>query len=202
MGLLFVLAAVVFIAAVAMAAGLFGYGMYLQKDLDQKRERLQNAQSDLQPAFVQEIRRLDARLRHSETILQNHLALSPVFSLLEKSTLSSVQYINFSYLFSPEGVVTLVLSGVAPSFGALALQSDVLYRDKTFTKVEFESVNLDTFGNVIFDLNLDVDQKVVGYRNMIMASTKKLESELPVVATTTTATSTSAGASTSTTSKP
>lgn len=178
-GFLFVAASIILIACVAMAAGIFGYGMYLQKNLTQKQDALKIAQRDLQPALVQEIRRLDARLRHAKQLLSNHLALSPVFTLLEKSTLTSVQFTNFNYVFNPEGGVTLELSGIAPSFGALALQSDVLYRDPTYTTVEFTTVNLDAEGNVVFDLSLDIDAAVAGYRNLIMTSDSVEETMAP-----------------------
>ena len=170
MGLLFVLSSVIFVATVVMAGGVFGYGEYLKKDIANKSAALEVARRDLQPALIEEIRRLDARIRHANSLLSNHLALSPLFGLLEESTLFNVQFTDFSYVFNPEGGVTLNLKGLVPSFGSLALQSDVLYRNPTFSRVSFSSVDLDEEGNVVFDLDLDVDSAVIAYRNLVEAS--------------------------------
>lgn len=176
MGLLFVLSAVIFAAAVAMAGGIFGYGEYLKQDIAKKSAELEVARRDLQPALIEEIRRLDARIRHANTLLSNHLALSPLFSLLEESTLFNVQFTDFSYVFNPEGGVTLKLKGLVPSFASLALQSDVIYRNPTFSRVAFSAVNLDEEGNVLFDLALDVDSAVIAYRNLLEASEGMMQS--------------------------
>ena len=184
-GFLLVLSSVVLVATALLAGGLFGYGIYLKNDLVLKQEALKIAKRDLQPALVQEIRRVDARLRHSQQLIENHLALSPVFSLLERSTLTSVQFTNFAYVFNPEGGVTLELSGIAPSFAALALQSDVLYGNPTtYKSVEFATVNLDAEGRVIFDLNLDIDRTVVGYKNLISTTNLEDTIELPQASST------------------
>jgi len=198
MGLLFVLSGVILAATVLMAAGIFGYGEYLKSDIDTKSQALARERQELQPALIEEIRRLDARMRHAEGILSNHLALSPLFTLLEESTLFNVQYTDFSYTFNPEGGVTLELKGKAPSFAALTLQSDVLYRkNTTFKEVEFSSVNLDEEGNVIFELALDVDSAVIAYRNLVEANTNFMES-LPPQSSSGTSTVESATASSTT----
>lgn len=195
LGILFAGASIVLIAALLVAGAAFGYGKYLEQDIAKKSAALELARSDLQPGLIAELQRLDARMEQVSGLLNNHLALSPVFTLLEDSTTLSVQYTKFGYLIDPDGGVMLALSGKTSGFERLAVQSDVLQRNPTFTDVTFTNLAVDEFGAVTFDLALTVDVALVAYQNLVAESAEIMEGLPAEGAATSTASESDAGES-------
>lgn len=190
LGILFFIAAMLLTASILLAGAVLGYGEYLRRAVDMKSQALEEARSNLEPAVIEDLRRLDARMQHTKGVLRNHLALSPVFELLEEHTTRSVQYDTFSYLFSPGGDVELSFSGKAASFASLAFQSDVFNRVPMFTSATFSNLSVDELGRVGFSLKLIVDPAAISYANIVSAmnvpqQTIPLPTQSGVVASTT-----------------
>jgi hypothetical protein len=194
LGILFFISAMALTASLLLVGAVFGYGEYLRRAIETKSQALEEARSNLQPALIEELRRLDARMQHTKGVLRNHLALSPVFELLEENTARSVQYDTFSYLFTPGGDIELSFTGKAASFTSLAFQSDVFNRVSMFVSATFSNLTVDELGRVGFSLKLIVDPAAISYSNLVSAMNVSRETiPLPtpgIVATSTSASST------------
>jgi hypothetical protein len=57
------------------------------------------------------------------------------------------------------------MSGSASSYTSIALQSDMFGRNKYFQDVVFSNLQLDSAGNVGFDLEFTVDPAYVNYKS-------------------------------------
>ena len=159
-----VIALVVFLAVAALAAGIFLYRGFLIREIRAMDAQLAAARKSFEPEFVEAAARLDARLEAAGQVLSRHRALSLLFVLLERRTLETVRFRDFSFEAKDDKTFTLSLSGEAKSFNAVALQSDVFGEEKYFTSPVFSNFTLSERGNVLFQFKTAVDPALIAYR--------------------------------------
>src|SRR3989344_4067775 len=77
--LLTLVAIVLFVASGALAVGVFLYQQYLETSTTSKLDQLQRAQAAFEPSLIQQLTRLDDRMRAAGQILGTHIAPSAFF---------------------------------------------------------------------------------------------------------------------------
>lgn len=165
----FLIGLLIFTGAVVLAGGMFLYEQYLKAAIQTKKDLLAQHQKAYDPLVINELIELDSRLKNSKLLMQKHIAPSAIFSFLERSTLSSVRFTAFDYSQAPNGTVTIALSGEAPDFAAVALQSDAFGQSRVLKDVIFSNINLGERGRVVFTVNASVDPAFIVYANMLAA---------------------------------
>jgi hypothetical protein len=189
-----VIATVIFILAVTASALLFLYEQYLSSSIKSDQQSLAKAREAFEPALIQELTRLDQRIEAANQILDQHIAPSGLFNLLQTITLQNVQFTSFSYDngTASAGLVHISLTGRAKSFKSVALQSDVVGTNQYLRNAAITNLGLDQSGNVSFDLTADVDARLVSYQSIMdTINTQNPEttgSAVPPAATTSTVT--------------
>ena len=158
-----VAALIIFIGTVALGVGVFLYQQFLIQNIDRKEQALESALNELRTPLIEEFVRLDNRLKSAEVVLNNHIILSAFFDLLEEKTLSNVQFSNFSYEASEDGVIEVSMNGVARSFNAVAVQAEVFGEDHLIQNPVFSGLNTDHSGNVVFSFNASIDSRLLSY---------------------------------------
>lgn len=162
-GVVFLITLIIFISVIALAIGVFLYQQFLFQNIEKKRSSLDRARAAFEPALIEEMGRLDIRMKSAREILYNHKALSVFFDLLEVNTLASLQFENFNYKIDETDRVSISMSGIAPSFSSVALQSDIFGENKFIQEPIFSNINLDNKGNVIFDFSAFVDPRLLSF---------------------------------------
>lgn len=157
------IAVAIFVLSLLGAAGIFLYGRFLVSSIESKKESLERAKNAFEPELIRELSRLDAKLRISQDLLNEHLAPSGIFNLLEGITLETVRFTNMSYSIGEDGVA-LVLQGEARSFASVALQSDEFGKNRSIMSPAFSGLTLDERGNVEFTVNAIIDPTTLSYR--------------------------------------
>ena len=144
-------AALVLIGASIVLAGLaFGYEFYLKQNKEEKTQELKVLQDSVEPQAVEELARLSQRLVISRELLNNHVAVSAIFSMLERDTVQNLSFDDFEIQTAPSGDVEVTMEGLAASFNALAYQS-VVFRDNPFLRNQiFEDITVTDDGDVSF----------------------------------------------------
>lgn len=107
---------------------LFGYQIYAQRkaaDLNRQADALEAGQDK---ELVQKVLEIDKTINSVNYLLKNHIYSSEFFKVLEKTTLPTVQWSNFT-LDTSAG--TANLSGKADSYSTLAKQI-VAFKDAKF----------------------------------------------------------------------
>lgn len=127
------------------------------------------AKNRFEPAKIAQLQLLDKRLRASGEVLGKHIAISPIFQVLQEVTMKSIRYTNFSYDFATEdkSKIDVKMSGIAVGYRSVALQADLLSKRKEFIDPIFSNLTLDEKGNVVFDLEFSVDPSFVDYEQKI-----------------------------------
>lgn len=156
-------ALIVFLISLALALSAFLYEQFLKTSIARKGESLQRAEAAFDPALLQELTRLDARINSADELLGKHVAASALFRFLEEGTLASVRFNSFNYAVTADNRITLAMRGEASSFGAVALQSDVFGKSRFIREPIFSNLTLNQEGNVVFDLSAFVSPDLVSF---------------------------------------
>ena len=166
--LLAILAFLVFFSSIGFAAFVFFYKSHIIKTIAELDASLVLARKSFDPEFIAEASQLDARIEGARTLLKTHRALSPLLDLLEKKTLESVRFQDFTFNGRDGDDITVGMTGEAQSFNAVALQSDVFGAERAFQNPVFSSFSLDEQGNVIFNFQTRVDPKLFLYGETLL----------------------------------
>ena len=84
---------ILFLGTVALAAGSYMYkNFYLEKELTNVTDKLNKIKSTFEVDTIKYLKRLDIRLSSAKTLLDQHIAVSAYFDILEVATLKSVRF--------------------------------------------------------------------------------------------------------------
>ncbi len=158
---------VLFVASATLAVGVFLYVQFLTSSNASKLEQLNRARQAFEPALIQELTRLDDRMRAADKVLSGHVAPSALFNLLEQLTLQTVAYSSFEFSTS-EKIMTLSMQGLAQSVNSIALQADLLSRSGMIVNPIFSDINRQ-IGGVRFNFTADVRSEALNYRMLVGA---------------------------------
>ena len=175
------LATLLFISAIAASAGLYFYRANIQKTIVSQQVQLNAARNAFEPSLITELKRLDRRITSANTILNSHIAVSPIFEALELNTLKSIQFTKFTYVTptNPKLPIKVELSGRARDYASIALESDQLAKNKYIRNSLFSDLTLnEQTGMVLFQLTFDVDPDLVRFTNNLEKFTTVVEEDI------------------------
>lgn len=153
-----------FIITIFLGGAVFLYERYLTGAIASKNAQLERARAAFEPALIEDLKRMSGRIALARDILNNHLAPSAIFSLLEQSTLTTVRFRSFTYALSGSKA-TIVMRGEARSFADVAVQSDTFTGGRRLRDIVFSNLNLDSSGHIAFDFSATLDPSLILYRN-------------------------------------
>jgi len=108
------------------------------------------------------LQRVDKKFRLAAELSQNHVDILPVFRLLERLTLPTISYTKFNF-DGPQ----LKLAGRATKYEDLAVQGDVFAKEPGIKEFVFSELDLNARGEVVFELQLSINQSVFSYANRL-----------------------------------
>lgn len=164
---------VIFVASATLAAGVFLYSQYLSTSAASKLEQLERAKQAFEPSLVQDLTRLDSRMRAANTILEEHVAPTTLFHLLEQLTLQTVAFSSFDFTSNADGL-TLVMKGLAQSVNSIALQADLLAKSGVISNPIFSNINRQING-VNFDFTAEVNAAALNYAGLVNAGASPMQ---------------------------
>lgn len=152
---------VIFVASATLAVGVFLYAQYLSTASASKLSQLERAKEAFEPSLIQDLTRLDDRMRAADTILSRHVAPTTLFNLLEQLTLQTVAFNSFDFTSSQDGY-KVTMQGLAESVNSIALQADLLSRSGVIANPIFSNINRQ-IGGVKFDFTADIHTPALIY---------------------------------------
>ncbi|HEC30715.1 MAG TPA: hypothetical protein ENI66_01735 [Candidatus Yonathbacteria bacterium] len=147
--------------------GIFYYTRVIENNIVAKQVKLEKFNEEFDKTIIQKAKSLENRINTVEGIISRHTALLPIFTLLERATLRSVQLTSFNYIEEEKEGLTITISGIAPGFASLAYQRDVFLTEITALK-SFDITDFaleDTTGAVTFNAKAIVSPATVEYDN-------------------------------------
>jgi len=189
-----VLAVFLFVISIGLAGGAFFWVTVLEKQKDLNIQTLEDSRKQFDPSLIDELKRVNTRIDVAKELLDRHVSVSNFFDIIEGFTLRSVRFTNFSYVLgsNTEEVIKLQMNGEAESFSAIALQSDVLGKNKSLSNPILSNLALKEGGKISFTLGAEVPASILLYKDFVKGATPAQ------AATSTTATSTPPAATSTT----
>src|SRR3989338_98146 len=162
--LVFSVALILFFVTAVVAGGVFFYGVIIKKQEASLTTSIERAKEAVEPELVEELGRLDARIKSSGSILDNHLVASSIFKLLEELTFPTVSFESFYYTVESDGTIALRLSGVARNYESIALQSVAFGENQFIESPIFSNLQLNQANNVAFNFTGKLNKRLVLYK--------------------------------------
>ncbi len=166
-GFLSLFVVVIFLTSLGLSVGVYLYQGYLKKTIAQMHEELNRVRVALDPARLEELRRLDIRIKEAQKRLDAHTAPTLLFDLLETNTLENVRYKNFEYKVDELMPTKIRIEGEAKNFSAVALQSDAFNGNKNVLSPIFDGLNSKGEGFVDFTVDASVAPDFISYGNSL-----------------------------------
>lgn len=172
-GILSLIATVVVIATAVSYAGVYLYGRQLTAKQSAAEQSIDEARKGIGTDFLNDMKRLDARIEGVKLLVRNHITVSPIFAALQETTLRSVQYKSFSYVLAPDpetkvDMVQVTLTGTAKNYATIALQSDAFAENTLIKNPVFSGLTVDDkTATVNFKLIFSVDPLALSYESFI-----------------------------------
>jgi hypothetical protein len=154
---------IIFFITVLVAGGAFGWDKYLESSKAKTKSDLDRNIKSFEPQTLDEYVRLNNRIDSAKALLAKHVAVSYVFDFLQEQTIQSVKFNDFKYEVGVDGGATLTMNGQAKSYNAIAYQAEVFGKERSLKTPLFSNLDLDTFGNVIFNFTTKVDPGFITY---------------------------------------
>ncbi|HRY31271.1 MAG TPA: hypothetical protein P5328_02695 [Candidatus Paceibacterota bacterium] len=167
---------IIFLLSIVTSGVVFGYRVFLEKQVAGQIAQLETVRKTLDSPLVNEADRLNTRIESVKNLLQDHLAPSEIFNLLEQSTLKTVQFRNMTYTAESDGTIKISANGVASGYEAIVLQSEQYgktgyLRDVLFTNLQPAQQG----GGVTFSLAAALDKSLVLYKSRIKRESGSVE---------------------------
>ena len=169
-GLLFLLALIIFVMSLVSAGAAFGYRQILNNTIAGKDGDLRRAEGAFDAGTIQDLLRMDSRLKQARLLLQKHVAPSAILYFLSTITLERVQLGSFDMTLNKDGGASISVSGTADSFSSVALQSDQFGSTKVLKDVIVSGVSVNDTGKVSFSVNATVDPSLILYSSSLTQS--------------------------------
>lgn len=183
-----------FTISLLAAGGVFAYQGFLTKSIVDADASLQKAQEAFDLSTIQDLIRIDSRIKNARVLLQKHTAPSAVFAFLADQTLQTVQFNSFEYTLQDDGTASISMEGLGNSFASVALQSDQFGASKVLKDVVFSGIKVEAGNTVTFTVKATVDAALINYGKhlSVQPASQLLQQPLMTPASTTRASSTPA----------
>lgn len=152
---------IVFVLGITVSVLSYLFLGYATTDLQKKQNLLAAETSRASEMSIADLNRFDSRLKAAKTLLNNHRVISPILDELEDHTLQAVQLTSAEISIGADvGEVSIVGSGEALNYLALATQSDSFSESDYFSNPIFTSFEQNEDGLISFDYTLSADSRI------------------------------------------
>lgn len=138
---IFTLITFIFFVLTIVAAGyIYLRQQLVQRNIDGITADLAQVRETVDDETIRSIGDLSTRLKLADELLENHIAPSEIFTLLQENTLETVGFRQFSYAYGSGDNIRISGSGVAAGTGSIVNQSDIYGSARFFRDVVFSNL--------------------------------------------------------------
>jgi len=160
----------IFVFTAIVGGYIFTRQKLTERNIDSITQELADVRNSLDDLTITNITELSDRLVFAQTLLNNHLAPSEIFTLLERYTIPTIGFKQFSYDYGTGEVIKLSGQGVSAGFGSIVTQSDIMGESGRFSDVVFSNLVKDAeSGQVSFTFSARIDRKDILFKNVVNA---------------------------------
>lgn len=169
-GFLSSMSLILFFITLAVGGGVFLWEKYETSKVAVLADSVSKVEKEFEPQLITQLQLLDKQLRNAQVLVKNHTVTSPLFDLLEASTLKQIQFSKFDYVVDDKAGVQIRMAGIADSYQAIAQQADVLGASTFLKNVIFSNFFLNPQGKVSFDVSFGVTPEFLNFQTAPLAT--------------------------------
>ena len=163
-GALYYLGVFIFILSLVATGGVFAYKKLVERSIENLKSQVASARASLDTRSIEELLAYDNKLKSVTAIVDNHVAMTQYFEMLEESTVSKVRFKSLKYN-NLGGIMTVEMQGVASGYSTIALQEDVLLKNNDARTVIFDTMKLDKkTGSVSFTMKSEFNRNLIKFK--------------------------------------
>ncbi len=121
--------------------GLFAYTHYLNKQLGVAQTELNALNDSGTERKMLEVQMYNRKLNIARFLLDNHVATSRIFSMLEDTTKQTIRFSSLKYKYDPGFEAELTLGGDTKELKSVALQKMQIINDNVFSNFIVRGIN-------------------------------------------------------------
>lgn len=163
-----VIASIAFIITIFVCGGLFAYKHVLTGQIAQAENDLVAARAAFEPDTIQKLISVSSEISSAKRLLEQHVVVSEIFSLLQNITVKKVQFDDFSYS-KKDKASSISMSGAAQNYSALRAQADLFSQSDFIKNPVFSNFDLAENGNVTFKFESTIDPTLISYKKAVSA---------------------------------
>ena len=179
---LMVIAVLLFIASLAGATFTFVWKNVLIKSQENYKIQLADSEKRFNTSLIEDLKRANTKIDLGKQLINNHLAVSEIFSIISKLTIAGVRFSSFDFSSPTKDSdgIKVSMKGTGNSFSAIAFQSHVFGQsqkygsNKVLKNPALSDLSLDQNGNVGFTFTTTINPADLSYSKIL---TSALESE-------------------------
>lgn len=156
---------------ILISIAAFGYNFYLNKQINEAKTKLTEKEKSFNYGTVEEVVRIDNKLKATENLLNNHTAMSHIFDLIGANTIRNLRFSDFEFNSLSPNRMTVSMKGEARSFGAVAKQEELFLTSSStaavFIDPVFSDLNVDEEGSVTFSFLTSINPSFLQYSNQL-----------------------------------
>jgi hypothetical protein len=173
------LSLLVFVLSLGGAGFAYGWEVYLKKQQVSYEADLKKSQEAFNPEEINQLKRIDTKIKKAQALMSTHLAVSDVFDIIGKLTAENIRFTSFDFATpssdNKDGI-KLTMRGVGSSFSAIAFQSDVFGqssqygRNKLLKNPVLSDLAVDDRGSVAFSFSATLNPVDLSYEKVLSAT--------------------------------
>lgn len=160
-----VIATAFLLVTIITSGGLYFYKRVLTSQISQADSDINAARKALEVGKIQDLIDANSKIKSAKQLLEKHVAVSRLVTLLETLTLKNIHFNKLTY--TNNGKLLLSLPGEAQSYNALIEQQKVFSNNEFMKNPTFSNYALLANGKVSFDFSVDLVPDLVSYKKSI-----------------------------------
>lgn len=169
-GLFSTISTILFFVTILISVGVYFWKSYETRQVAVLADSISKIEKTFEPELISKLQKLDKQLKNANTLLASHTVVSPIFDMLESSTLKPVKFTKFDVTFDDAKGTQVKMSGEADGYQSIAQQSDVLGANTFLKDILFSNFFLTQKGKVSFDLSFGARPEFVDFEKAPLAA--------------------------------
>lgn len=161
-----IIASIFFVLSLLAMGGLYAGKMVLTKQIAVADEDIKKQKDAFQVDEIKNLIDSNDRILSAKSLVEGHISLSPLLSLLQQLTVKRIRIIGLNYA-NKAGVPVLTLTGEALNYNALTDQSRIFSESSYMSNNKFSNFVLEDNGYIKVDFVTAIDTNLVSYKKAI-----------------------------------
>ena len=163
------IATVVFVITLLTSGALFVYKNILSGQVEQYDKEINDASNAIQPQKIQDLIDANSRVTVTKTLLDNHVVVSKLLTLLNDLTIKRIRFTSLNYI-NKNKESSLSISLEAQTYNALVQEQSLLQINEFIKNPVFSNFSLGDNGFITVDFSATVDPSLVSYKKSVELS--------------------------------